>query len=255
MFSKCPKCNHALGANSAASTESCPACGLVFCKYLQALSGAAPSRPANREPQPDAVEEQSPFRRWFLYVSEDVETSLLRLCAEVTLVALSLLFGWRYYFMDIPGWEMAGTFLHTAMVPFHEFGHLLFRPFGEFMMLAGGSLAQWLIPLGFLALFCFKNRDNFAASLMLWWTGTQFIDLAPYAWDALKPQHILLTGRTGDEGAHDYIDLLGTLGLLNQAHGVARTLHELGLLLMLLAWSWGGYVVWRQYRNRVASGR
>jgi hypothetical protein len=157
---------------------------------------------------------------------------------------------WPYNAARVPGWEMAGTFLHTAMVPFHEFGHLAFHPFGEFMTLAGGSLAQWLMPLGFLALFSFRNRDNFAASLMLWWMGTQFIDLAPYAWDAFDPQHVLLSGRTGNDGGHDYIDMLGDLGLLKQARGVARAMHAFGLLVMLAAWAWGGFILWKQFQRR-----
>ena len=184
----------------------------------------------------------------FLYVPGEAEP--WRIYADAALLAASVYFGLRFWRMDIPEWEMAGTFLHGAMVPFHEFGHLLFRPFGEFMTLAGGSLAQWLMPLAFLAFFTFKNRDNFAASLMLWWCGTQWIDLAPYAYDAFQPQHVLLTGRTGDTGAHDYIDILGDLGLLSHARGVARAMHEFGLLLMLAAWVWGGFILWRKFLAR-----
>jgi hypothetical protein len=36
------------------------------------------------------------------------------------------------------------------------------------------------------------------------------------------PQHVLLTGRTGDTGAHDFIDVLGELGLLHRAQAVGR---------------------------------
>jgi hypothetical protein len=106
------------------------------------------------------------------------------------------------------------------------------------------------MPIGFLLLFSLKNRDNLAASLMLWWSGTQWIDLAPYAWDAKTPQHVLLTGRTGDTGAHDYIDVLGDLGLLQRAHEVAWVMHKFGLVVMLAAWAWGAYILWRQIQRR-----
>lgn len=245
MYANCPKCGHAIPEAGRAGTETCPACGLVFRKYLQARSGAAPRRPAGL---PEPGENRASVLARFLYVPDRVES--WRVYAGAVLYAASLFFGVRFYLMDIPEWEMAGTFLHTAMVPFHEFGHLLFMPFGEFMNIAGGSLAQWLMPLGFLALFTFKNRDNFSASLMLWWCGTQWIDLAPYAYDAKFPQIVLLTGRTGDTGGHDYIDILGDLGLLNRAHEVARVMHEFGLVLMLFAWIWGAYILWRQFRNR-----
>ncbi len=257
MFPKCPKCGLALG--EAASAESCPGCGLIFRKYLEAKSGAPIPRPAGKAPLPATAEEAAEeepslkawLKHWFLYVPDEVET--WRVYTGAALLAASLFFGWRYYFMDIPSWEMSSTFLHIAMLPFHEFGHILFRPFGEFMTLMGGSLAQWLMPLAFLWLFAFKNRDSFTASLMLWWMGTQWIDLAPYAYDAAAPQHILLTGRTGDTGGHDYIDTLFDLGLLKRAHEVGWVMHKFGLLVMLAAWAWGGYILWRQFKNRAAS--
>ena len=243
MYENCPKCGHAIPKADRAA-EACPACGLIFRKYLQALAGA----PARVRPAGIEDEERLAWYARFLYVPEQVES--WRFHAGAALYVVSIFLGVRFYLMDIPQWAMAGTFFHGAMVPFHEFGHILFRPFGEFMMLAGGSLAQFLMPLAFLALFSFKNRDNLAASLMLWWCGTQWIDLAPYAWDAKTPQHILLTGRTGDTGAHDYIDMLGDLGLLNRAHEVARIMHEFGLLLMLAAWAWGAYILLRQFQRR-----
>ena len=255
MFPQCPKCRHALPAAARETAETCPACGLIFRKYLQARAGdarvtlASPADDPVREAGAVADEpENMSIARRFLYVPAQVEA--WRVYAGVALFALTLYFGWIYYRMDIPAWEMSATFMHGIMVPFHEFGHLLFMPFGEFMSLAGGSLIQWLMPLGFLLHFSFRNKDNFTASLMLWWMGTQFLDLAPYAWDARVPQHILLTGRTGDTGAHDYIDMLGTLGLLNSAHGVARVMHATGLLVMIAAWAWGGYILWRQYQRR-----
>lgn len=251
MFAKCPKCAHALPASGWENAQDCPACGLIFRKYLQARAvvpriTAAPV--AENAPVDEAEAKPARLAQRFLYVPLQVEA--WRVHANGALFALTLYFGWIYYRMDIPAWEMSATFMHTIMLPFHEFGHLLFMPFGEFMSLAGGSLIQWLMPLGFLLHFSIRNKDNFTASLMLWWMGTQFLDLAPYAWDARVPQHILLTGRTGDTGAHDYIDILGTLGLLNSAHGVARIMHATGLLVMIAAWAWGGCILWRQYQRR-----
>ena len=243
MFPQCPKCAHPLTGRSDA--ERCPACGLVFSKYVAAQLGREAGAPVDVA---SADTGRAGIRAALLHVPDEVES--WRLAANAGLLAASILLGWRYYVMDMPSWAMAETFLHTAMVPFHEFGHLLFRPFGEFMTVLGGSLAQWLMPIGFLVLFLRRNRDPFTASLMLWWMGTQWIDLAPYAWDALVPQHVLLTGRTGDTGAHDYIDILGDLGLLKQAHAVARVMHEFGLAAMLAAWAWAGYLLSLQFKQR-----
>jgi hypothetical protein len=249
MFSVCPKCRHAV-APATPAAEMCAACGLVFRKYLQSVGVVTQAPPAG----PEAAEGEEPdeagsrFVRWFLYVPEDIES--WRVYTGAALLALSVYFGIRYAAKDVASAEMMGTFLHTAMVPFHEFGHLLFMPFGEFMHVAGGSLAQWLMPLGFLWYFTFRRRDNLTAALMLWWCGTQFLSLAPYAWDAAKPELILLTGRTGDEGAHDYIDMLGDLGLLSRAHQVAWVMHKTGIAVMLAAWMWGTFILWRQFGRR-----
>ena len=54
------------------------------------------------------------------------------------------------YFLWIAYAPMHGSFLDLVDLPIHETGHLLFRPFGEFMMIAGGSLFQVLFPAVFV---------------------------------------------------------------------------------------------------------
>ena len=68
------------------------------------------------------------------------------------------------------------------------------------------------MPLGLGAYFIVRNRDPFAGSLMLWSAAAGVMDTAPYIYDAWKPQHVLLTGRTGDTGGHDFIDVLAISG-------------------------------------------
>ena len=48
-----------------------------------------------------------------------------------------------------------------------------------------------------------KNRDPFGASIGLWFFGVSLLELAPYMFDALHPQLMLLSGMTGQEGRHD----------------------------------------------------
>ena len=43
------------------------------------------------------------------------------------------------YFLSIAYDPMQGSFLDNVDLPIHEFGHLLFRLFGEFIGIAGGS--------------------------------------------------------------------------------------------------------------------
>ena len=175
----------------------------------------------------------------------------VRTVAGMVLLLLAAWYAWRFFRFDVSDPEsMPLPFLYSAIVPFHEFGHILFSPFGEFMHNAGGSLMQFLMPLGFGIYFVHWRHDNLAGWLMLWWEGTQWVNLAPYCYDAKKPSMILLTGRTGDTGAHDYVDMLGDLGLLNRAHEVAALMKYFGILLMLVALAWGALLVARAWRDR-----
>lgn len=183
-----------------------------------------------------------------LYIPEQVDSIVVY--GRGVLLAAIAFYGVKLALMDLPSWEMASSLIHLPMVPIHEFGHVLFRPFGEFLMLLGGSLFQVALPLVLGGIFLVKNRDPFAASVMLWWSAVAVMDVAPYIYDARFPQHILLTGRTGDTGAHDFIDVLGDLGLLNQAQAIGRGAHALGILAMLLALAWAAWLVWQQYLRR-----
>jgi hypothetical protein len=78
------------------------------------------------------------------------------------------------------------------------------------------------------------------------------MDTAPYIYDAWKPQHVLLTGRTGDTGAHDFIDVLGDLGLLRRAQPIGRAVHAFSIAMMLVALAWSAYLLVQQYRRRRA---
>jgi hypothetical protein len=88
-----------------------------------------------------------------------------------------------------------GNFMHSILLPIHEAGHVFFRLFGEFMMVAGGSLFQLLLPFGIAVAFYVKQRDPFGAAMCLWWTGASLVDLSPYIYDALYPKLTLLAGK------------------------------------------------------------
>lgn len=187
-------------------------------------------------------------REWLLDVADEVPAA--HAYARAALLALIAYYGVKLARMDVPSWEMAGSLIHLPMVPIHEFGHILFRPFGEFMTNLGGALLQCALPLVFGGILLVKQRDPFGAAVMLWWSGVAVMDTAPYVYDAFMPQHVLLTGRTGDTGAHDFIDVLGDLGLLMKAQPIARGVHAFGASVMGLALMWGAVVVWLQFARR-----
>jgi hypothetical protein len=248
VYRTCPKCGHERAASETGPADVCGACGLIFSKYLR--SRFAPAAPAAR---PRAAEEEG--GGWLARAQElafhvPEEVSALHVYARALLLALLIVYGVKLAAMDVPSWEMAGSLIHAPMVPFHEFGHIVFRPFGEFMHNLGGALFQAGLPLVLGGIFLVKNRDPFAAAVMLWWSAVAVMDTAPYVYDAQMPQHVLLTGRTGDTGAHDFIDVLGDLGLLGRAEAVGRLVHGFGVAVLIASFAWGAFVVWRQYGFR-----
>jgi hypothetical protein len=260
MFEKCPKCNTALDPRDAQARERCPACGLIFAKYRQALAGI----PARAVPAADAAQggpEGTQGARplwldWLLYVPPRIGN--LNFYGRCAAFAFCFIWGWRLYAMDVSTGEMGDSFMHLIVLPIHEAGHVLFVPLGRFMSVLGGSLMQVLLPLVLMASFVFgfggSRRDNFAASLMLWWAAAAILDLAPYIWDAFDPKLMLLGGKTGAESdGHDWQNILGDLGLLKRAHLIGGIARQLGLAVMLLAYAWGAALLYRQFQRRAGA--
>ena len=78
------------------------------------------------------------------------------------------------------------------------------------------------------------SRDPFGASVALWWTAENFMDMAPYINDARALELILLGGVTGQEtDGHDWENILSTLGWLRYDHRLAHLSYNVGIALML----------------------
>lgn len=184
-----------------------------------------------------------------LVLGEEKKISRSRFIGRMLLYLFFLLWGIRL--MAMPLNELDRSFMHLVNLPFHEAGHIIFAFFGNFMGVLGGTLLQHLVPFIVMCAFLFKNRDAFAASLGLWWCGQSLMDAAPYINDARAGQLMLLGGVTAKEapGYHDWENILGRLGLLEYDHFFARLSYSLGILLMITAFIWGGYVLYQSYRN------
>ena len=245
MYRTCPKCKHERAAGDAAAADVCPNCGLIFSKFMKARFAAQSISELGDAPDESPTGSIARVKEYVFHVPEEINP--LHVYARAALLAVLVVYGIKLARMDIPSWEMAGSLIHLPMVPIHEFGHVMFRAFGEFMHSLGGSLFQVALPVIFGAVFLMKNRDPFAAAAMLWWTAVALMDIAPYIYDALRPQHVLLTGRTGDDGPHDFIDVLSDLGVLKRAQGIGYGVHRFGVALMLASFAWAGWLLWRQH--------
>jgi hypothetical protein len=138
-----------------------------------------------------------------------------------------------FYFLWIAYDPMLGSFLDNVDLPIHETGHLLFRPFGEFMTIAGGSLFQVIMPLIFFAYFAWK-RQFYSAAIVALWVGQSILNVHVYAADAVVMQLVLTSGFTGSEGSfHDWNYLLTATGLLASTKTVAGIIRVLGTLTII----------------------
>ena len=174
----CPKCNF----EQIDGNTECLKCGIVFEKYRQYQDPGSTSNasPTEYEERTASVGELS--RNLLFYVKP--ETNPLILGVRVLFFLVILIWGLKFIFTPMDSKYLYDSFWHLVNLPFHEAGHIIFRPFGRLMTSLGGSLSQVLMPLVCLAVFLIKSRDTFAAAFALWWTGQNFMDLAPYINDA-----------------------------------------------------------------------
>lgn len=139
------------------------------------------------------------------------------------------------YFVWIALDPMAGSFLDMVDLPVHEAGHLLFRIFGEFMMIAGGSLFQVIVPAIFVGYFVWHFK-YYSAAIVLFWLGQSIINVYIYAADAQVMQLVLISGLTGSEGSfHDWNYMLSSLGLLGSTKTVAGIIRVIGSVTIITA--------------------
>ena len=89
-------------------------------------------------------------------------------------------------------------------------------PFGQFIMILGGSLMQVIVPGVIIYVFLLREHDPYAASIGLWWLGQNLTDVALYISDASARSLPLIGGMS--EEAHDWGNLLTMTGLLEYDH-------------------------------------
>jgi len=156
-------------------------------------------------------------------------------------LALAVVLAWLAWvaFRDELGYVPLLSDIDLAI---HEFGHMLFMPFGiqflgSTMMILGGSLTQVAFPLVFFGYFMRKQgdgrrRDPFAAMVWLWWTGINLLSVAIYCADSRAGQLMLLDGSTSQESdGHDWNNLLTRWGLLQHDTLIAQYMRAIAALV------------------------
>lgn len=252
MYATCPKCGHQPGAG-AATLEACPACGIVYRKWLQKQLGTAMPAAAATGRATDSAGPAIMNRLLEKLLHTEASVNPFVFWGRAAGFVLVALLGWTFLRADfVTDYDVVGNhFMHRVDLVFHEAGHVVFRPFGWLLTVAGGSLFQVIMPAFLAGMFVFKYGNPFAAAVCIAWTGQSFIDLAPYIDDALDRNLMLLGGTTGAEslGRHDWANILGEFDVLERHREYAGIASACGKSLIILGLLWGAVLLYRQYRR------
>lgn len=238
-FSRCPKCGHAPLPTDQSLPAACPACGVILAKVAAAM---AQSEAVHRAVPADSTDTSSTAWKPLL-THMPARVDPLRWWLRLGLLACFGVWGLWLISLGFRDGSLGESFIHLPLLIFHEAGHVVFMPFGQWMTIAGGTLGQLLMPAILCGALLLKNRDPFGAAIGLWLLGVSLLDVAPYVYDALMPQLMLLGGHTGADGPHDWIYLLSSMGLLQKAHMLGSLVHTLGALVVLLALGWAAWLL------------
>lgn len=133
---------------------------------------------------------------------------------------------------------------------FHELGHYVFAPFGEFLTYAGGSIFQCLIPILSIGMFL-KQKHYFGPGVMGVWLSTNLFSVATYMADSRARQLDLVAPGIGvipaeEAGTnHDWWQIFTRLGILPWDTTIAFLVRLISFNLLLLSVA---YLCWLCYR-------
>ena len=147
---------------------------------------------------------------------------------SLTIGVLAAIGFWIYALADSDGF----LFLDYVNLPFHEFGHLFFGPFGDTLGIWGGTIMQLLIPFGILISFCLR-KETLGAAFSAFWLGENLLNISVYMADARKME-LPLVG----SGDHDWNIILSGLNMLQYDTSIASVVKTLGWLIMVSTVLW-----------------
>jgi len=230
----CPLC----GFEQPNGTVECAKCGIIFHKYGSTRGPVTRdkfkvTKTLAREKEPSQFVWFEWLRDLVLYIEPEV--NVFYFGGRVILYLVLLIYSFKFMFTAMENSYAVMPFMHLVNLPFHEAGHIIFMPFGRFIMFLGGTLGQLLMPFICMCALLVTTRNAYGASASFWWLGENFMDIAPYINDARALRLILIGGVTGREvDGHDWENILGTLGWLQYDHVIAHISYTIGIVLMIV---------------------
>lgn len=156
-------------------------------------------------------------------------------------VSRAAFFGWLgFYAMLLGNALFAGhlfQWFDLVFIPIHEGGHLLFRMFGEWIMVAGGTFLQLFVPFALAANFAFRRQVP-GTAFCTFFFFEQFLPIATYMADARAQELPLLTVGDSEDVIHDWFYLFSHAGLLEHDTQIASLFRFLGWVGMFAIAGW-----------------
>jgi hypothetical protein len=146
--------------------------------------------------------------------------------------------------------EEYASILAPINLGIHEAGHFVWRPFGLFLMVLGGTLTQCLAPVAAFWIFA-RQRDFFAMAVAVAWLSTNFVHVGNYMADAEAMARPLVTVGAGEPAvAHDWRFLFERLDVLHRCEAIGAATRGLGHATMAIALAAGAWVLVRMWTLR-----
>lgn len=115
----------------------------------------------------------------------------------------------------------------------HELGHLVFAPLGEFLSVAGGSIAQVALPIAAIVLF-HKQKNRYAVAVCGCWLAVSLGQLGIYVADA-RAESMDLVSFSPEGATHDWNYLLERMHLLESDVALGHFVKFVGWIVLGLS--------------------
>jgi hypothetical protein len=154
---------------------------------------------------------------------------------------------WMVFYLALIGNAILGgrllQWFDLVFVPIHEAGHLLFRFFGQWLTVIGGTFLQLFVPFA-LALYFLLRRQLPGTAFCAFFFFEQFLPIGTYMADARSQSLQYVTVGDPELAVHDWFYLFSHAGILRhdtQIGGTFRLLGWVGMLAVTFWFSWRAY--------------
>jgi hypothetical protein len=164
-------------------------------------------------------------------------------------VSKAVFIAWMaFYVLLIVNAMFRGTLFQwfdLVFIPIHEGGHLLFRFFGQWVAVAGGTFLQLFVPFALAVYFAFRRQVP-GTAFCAFFFFEQFLPTGVYMADARSQDLPLLTVGDPENVVHDWFYLFSHAGVLEHDTQIGGFVRLLGWTGMLATVAW---FAWRSLRN------